>query len=281
MFPFLPRNYQSCVSRSGHGGEGIVVCEAGAIVSALGGPFAFVGRIDHSIIELVNQFSQRHWYLDRLATFLSGNNLFKSGLIMAVLWWLWFRFPEEERRKDVRERILLTIAVAFVAIFLARLLAFSLPFRVRPVEDASLGFVLPLGLEKHDYWNWSSFPSDHAVLFFSLAMSIRYISKRLSWGLFAYAFLAISLPRLYLGVHYPSDIVVGALIGIGMAWLANIEIVRQRLKRLFIAPAMAWLGKSPGVFYAFLFLLTYQIADMFDQVRSMGRLAISVIRHIL
>ena len=255
--------------------------DAGAAVAAVAGPLAFIGRIDRAIIEFLNQFSQRFWYVDRLATFLSGNNLFKSGLIMALLWWLWFRYRNEEKRTDVRERVLLTVAIAFVAIFLARLLAFSLPFRVRPVEDPSLGFVQPLGLQKHDYWDWSSFPSDHAVLFFSLAMSLRYISKGLSWGLFAYAVLFISLPRLYLGVHYPSDILVGALIGIGMAVLANLETVHARLKRILISPAMGWLKKSPGLFYAGFFLVTYQVADMFDQVRSIGRLAVSLIRQIL
>jgi undecaprenyl-diphosphatase len=60
-----------------------------------------------------------------------------------------------------------------------------------------------------------SFPSAHAMNWFSGA-SLLYLfyPKRWMWFL-TFAFL-VALSRVYVGVHYPSDIVAGAVIGIGI-----------------------------------------------------------------
>jgi undecaprenyl-diphosphatase len=65
------------------------------------------------------------------------------------------------------------------------------------------------------------FASAHAATTFALANSIwlllRYWSRW--WGLtFVWAGL-VAYSRVYLGVHYPADIIIGALIGILIGWL--------------------------------------------------------------
>lgn len=66
-----------------------------------------------------------------------------------------------------------------------------------------------------------SFPSGHASGSFTIATSLtlRYPDKPvLIAGLYAYA-LTVSLGRIYWGVHYPSDVFTGMLIGAGSAAL--------------------------------------------------------------
>ena len=57
-----------------------------------------------------------------------------------------------------------------------------------------------------------SFPSSHAVNFFALATYFGYFYKKYIWWLlFVAAMVAYS--RVYVGVHYPFDVIAGAIIG--------------------------------------------------------------------
>lgn len=59
--------------------------------------------------------------------------------------------------------------------------------------------------------SWS-FPSGHAMFFFALATAIYLYNKR--WGFWFYiAAVLIGVARVMAGVHYPSDIVGGAILG--------------------------------------------------------------------
>ena len=60
--------------------------------------------------------------------------------------------------------------------------------------------------------SWS-FPSGHAAWFFALATTVWYANRKWGWWFFAFT-LAIGWARVYAGVHWPSDIVGGAVIGI-------------------------------------------------------------------
>jgi len=57
-----------------------------------------------------------------------------------------------------------------------------------------------------------SFPSNHALNNFAAAVFFYRLYPNLKWALFITAFL-VSISRIYLGLHYPSDILGGALIG--------------------------------------------------------------------
>ena len=65
-----------------------------------------------------------------------------------------------------------------------------------------------------------SFPSGHAAFFFALATGVFFYRKW--WGVLFYALaLAIGLARVAAGLHWPSDILAGAVIGIFSAILIN------------------------------------------------------------
>ena len=60
-----------------------------------------------------------------------------------------------------------------------------------------------------------SFPSDHAVFYFSLAMAMYFIDKKL-FKYFLISAMLMGVARVFVGVHYPVDIVAGAVIGVGV-----------------------------------------------------------------
>jgi len=62
-----------------------------------------------------------------------------------------------------------------------------------------------------------SFPSSHAVNNFTIAVLLLRVFKKYKWILLISAFL-VALSRPYVGVHYPSDILGGAVIGAAIGW---------------------------------------------------------------
>jgi undecaprenyl-diphosphatase len=63
-----------------------------------------------------------------------------------------------------------------------------------------------------------SFPSSHAVNNFAGATVISHFYQKQKYYWFSFAAL-VALSRPYVGVHYPSDIVAGSLVGIGIGYL--------------------------------------------------------------
>jgi membrane-associated phospholipid phosphatase len=73
----------------------------------------------------------------------------------------------------------------------------------------------------------ASFPSSHAANAFALAVILSRRWRRLT-PLFVVLALAVGFARLYLNRHYPSDVIVGALLGSLLAWLAARAWERRR-----------------------------------------------------
>lgn len=63
-----------------------------------------------------------------------------------------------------------------------------------------------------------SFPSNHALNNFAAAFFFYKLFPKLKWILFITAGL-VAISRVYLGLHYPSDIIGGALIGIAFGYI--------------------------------------------------------------
>jgi undecaprenyl-diphosphatase len=80
------------------------------------------------------------------------------------------------------------------------------------------------------------FPSDHATAAFAVAVAI--LLRRRGWGIVALALAAVlSVGRVALGVHYPSDVIAGAALGSAAALALWAPPLRTGIDRL-----ADWLG---------------------------------------
>ena len=74
---------------------------------------------------------------------------------------------------------------------------------------------------KRDAGGGYSFPSGHTSAAFCTATSLSLLFPK--WYVIAPAYLyasAVGYARMYQGVHYPTDVLAGAIVGAGSAWLA-------------------------------------------------------------
>lgn len=81
-----------------------------------------------------------------------------------------------------------------------------------------------------------SFPSGHTTTAFSTAMSLTMITKKWYVAVPAFTWAAsVGYSRLYLGQHYPSDVIMGALVGTAGGFLSDWlnKKITARKKRIF------------------------------------------------
>lgn len=75
-----------------------------------------------------------------------------------------------------------------------------------------------------------SFPSGHATLFFAFVAAYYLLGHHRGWGHVLFAATALmGIARVIAGVHYPSDILVGAAIGIGSAYVVGRYLLRKKI----------------------------------------------------
>jgi undecaprenyl-diphosphatase len=140
-----------------------------------------------------------------------------------------------------------------------------LPGRLRPMQEQTLNFLMPYGEHPPGIVELSSFPSDHAVMFFALSTALFFAGRAFGVAAYLWTTVVICLPRIYLGYHYPSDIIAGAFVGT----LIMIPVMRIPLPSTvpnFLARIQL---KHPGLVFAGVFLLTLQMATMFENSRRL------------
>jgi membrane-associated phospholipid phosphatase len=236
-----------------------------------------VNGFDSSILLSIDRLVGKYPDLDKAIQFVVGNDLIQGTFAASMFWWYWFRKGSEQTVRRTREHLVATFLASVAAIIAGRALALSLPFRIRPRWEPTLHYVIPYEPDPNAFMSWSSFPSDHAVLFTALATGFCFVSMRTGLLLFAYYLLVGAFPLMYIGGHYPTDIIAGCTIGILIGCTMNTRVIRERLS----PPVLKFEQVSQSAFVVTFFLLTFQIASTFVSLRSAG-LALSrfIARHL-
>src|SRR5262245_35685470 len=231
--------------------------------------------LDLSITHFLNQYAQQSKLWDMLMVKLIDAEVLKGGVAMAILWWMWFH--SRAGRNQGQQYVLPTLLTSMAALLVAPSLAYALPSSPRPIPEPSINFTVSYTMTIQWLIRWSAFPSDHAVLFFALATGIYCAWRKLGLLMYLYFTLLVCFPRLYLGIHWFTDLAAGAILGIAIAWVGYLPAVRAWINR----PLMPLAQTHPSLFYSALFLLTYQIATLFTDVRALGHMVLDALRGTL
>ena len=172
-----------------------------------------IKQIDYSIFIFLNNLS-RSTHLEGLIFFLARYLVVVFALVILYL------MTKKEKRIIY---VLAATAIAFiidqtVALFYVR----QRPFVSHPeVNHLALRVTI------------ASFPSTHAIILFSIISSLYFFHYR-RWAAFLFIIgLIIITARVAAGVHYPSDVLAGALFGVLIGWFTDFyrKVKYKRISR--------------------------------------------------
>jgi len=171
---------------------------------------SFSGFSQNADIDLLKNINlHRNQDLDGVFTVISDSRMPLSLAVPAGAAVYALVKKDEESRK----KALLINASMFSAVVLSTSLKYTVqrdrPFVTYPEIDPVIEEDSP------------SFPSGHAAMSFSLATSVSLAYPK--WYVVTPAYLwagSVAYSRMHLGVHYPSDVLAGAIIGAGSTYLS-------------------------------------------------------------
>ncbi|MDP1689667.1 MAG: phosphatase PAP2 family protein [bacterium] len=160
--------------------------------------------LDTSLFYLLNNLAGQSSLLDGVIVFFASYLAYILGALFFAL-----VFFSAYSKREKWELLLVVGISSVVARFGVTELIRFFYHRPRPFLDLPVHQLLTST-------EWS-FPSGHATFFFAVATAVYLHNKK--WGIgFFIATVLMTVSRVAAGIHYPSDIIVGAFIGIVVAY---------------------------------------------------------------
>ena len=165
-------------------------------------------HLDQQLLLLIN--SSHSPFFDKVMYAISGRVIW-APLYLAILIYLGFKY---KRKLYI---VLIIIALAITLSDQASVILKNITMRLRPCHEPALAGIVHL--VNGECGGLYSFVSSHAANSFNIALlSLLFIRKR--WYTISIIFWAaiIGFSRIYLGVHYPGDVICGSILGALIGW---------------------------------------------------------------
>jgi undecaprenyl-diphosphatase len=208
--------------------------------------------------------------VDGTAQFLTSNALASTWIFSAIFYIFW---RIEDDRTSWRRIHLSEIFIAFLLATLATLL-------LRPWVGWPAPTLVPRfqPLYPKFFWNDGNpncFPSHSTLTYLLVAMGFWRFRRWLSLLLIVWVFLLISMPRIYVGGHYPIDIIAAVVWAGAAAGTAHLICGRPQ-----VAAFLKQIVSKGLLVEAFLFLWLFELGNGFSSsywiLRTVGRAARSI-----
>lgn len=191
--------------------------------------------MDITLFFALNRWAGYGLWTDYVGWFLARNIVIMLIALLTIRW-----FWSGPDRAAERRRVILAVVAMLIAMGVCQIPS-DFFYRPRPVIALPGAFSLtgePAGA--------SSFPSTHSGAKFAITIVAAWGKPR--WGALLWTLtMAASGSRVYVGMHYPSDVIAGAVIGllVGLSLLALKEELRPALDRV-VAILSPGSGTSEG-----------------------------------
>ncbi|MFE6553778.1 phosphatase PAP2 family protein [Streptomyces sp. NPDC057746] len=174
-------------------------------------PLAFDGSgVDGSLFTIVTGLARHTKWLNAPLDLWTNAGLGVFAVLMVVGWW-------NARRRDTHAMTLaLAAPVAVVAAFVVAEAAKKMVAEVRPCYSMPHDYFVDACPARTDY----AFPSGHSTTAFATVAALWLVDRRLSAVAAVFA-LFEGFTRVYLGDHYPHDVLGAAVLALPVAYLVG------------------------------------------------------------
>ncbi|WP_182358439.1 phosphatase PAP2 family protein [Tomitella gaofuii] len=194
-----------------------------AVLASLDG-----ASIDGSLYLDVNDFARDTGWLHGFMTAFTDIGLGIFALLMVVAWW------RARRRGPAAMAAALAVPVATVVAYIVSDLVKAVFDETRPCHVYPRALVLGGCDPVNDY----AFPSNHSVIVAAAAVGLFLVEKR--WGIVAAVVaLVLGFSRVYVGAHYPHDVLAGLVGGTVVGLLVALVVAR------LLRPVVRGLTRTP------------------------------------
>ncbi len=182
----------------------------------------YILNLDYQIFQSINSLAGKWQILDYFGILCAKYLIFViAGAIIG--WWISMRktrstraWPFEGKKKWL---IFSNLSLAVLFSILINYILGFIKFRTRPFINFNITQLINPLSEK-------SFPSDHTAVVFAASAAVFFYNKKLGLVLLFLSFL-VGLARIYVGVHYPLDVLGGMAVGIFSAVVFNLIFKRK------------------------------------------------------
>lgn len=176
--------------------------------------------LDYSLFLFIHQLPH-----NALFDFLAG--VFTAG--SGIIWFLIIAIIILLRQRKLGQKLVRLVIISGILTYFTVVVILK-PIFARPRPDMLIPETLPVAnsfdalipLSFNDY----AFPSGHATIAFACFYLLAKLKSRQKLWWFLLSFL-VSFSRVYLGKHYPSDVIVGAILGLLIGW-ATLKITNYK-----------------------------------------------------
>ncbi|EKZ5283066.1 undecaprenyl-diphosphate phosphatase [Klebsiella aerogenes] len=179
-------------------------------------------NINYALFALINATPTSSWWAIEVATFIAKDLIIIVPLLVVALW-LW-----GPNQRQLVFKVMLALA-----------LSLSISWVIGHLFPHDRPFVDGVGYNFLHHAADDSFPSDHGTVIFTFALAFLFWHRVWSGALLLVIASAIAWSRVYLGVHWPLDMLGGLLagmcgcLGAQLLWQSGGHGLYQRLQRLY------------------------------------------------
>ncbi len=180
-----------------------------------------MNEININLFRMINDLGKQQTYLNPTLVFIAEYMVFLLAIAVIIFWFT---------RINKNRMMVICGTITFVFSEIIGKVAGKIHSNNQPF--AELSNVNKLIEKAVD----NSFPSDHTILFFSFCVTFWIFSKKLGYLWVVLAFL-VGISRVWVGVHYPADVIVGAIISTFSALIVYM-----------VVPKLSFIHKLLGIY---------------------------------